>query len=79
MCWSCEWMSGKWGSAETQSFVLAPEIFLLCDLLKDQVNMASCTVRNLAAERTHVSLGELSLPWAHKLMIRLGPHDFNKS
>lgn len=35
ICWLCEWMSGKWGSAETQPFVLASEIFLLCDILRD--------------------------------------------
>lgn len=40
ICWLCEWMSGKWGSAETQPFVLALEIFLVWDLLRNQVNMA---------------------------------------
>lgn len=54
-------MSGKGGSAETPPFVLASEIFLLCDLLGDQVNVATCAISHLAAERTHVFLGELSL------------------
>lgn len=35
-------------------------------------------ISHLAAERKHVSLGELSLQWAHELMICLAPHDFNK-
>lgn len=35
ICWSDEWMRVKWGSSETQPFVLAQEIFLLCNLLRD--------------------------------------------